>query len=239
MAAVLACGPGAVLSHRSAAALWGIRGPGERGIEVSIPERRTIRRPGLVVHRRRRLAATDVAGRDGIPVTSPICTLIDLAPRLTPRQLEAAVNEADKLGLVGPDELRRALGAESRPGVPALRRLLDPGGFVRTDSDLERRFLPLARSAGLPLPRTRAMVNGYRVDFYWPELKLVVETDGLRYHRTTTQQARDLERDQAHVASGLTCLRFTFAQVAFEPRYVVDTLIAVARRLGEGGPPNG
>ena len=80
---------------------------------------------------------------------------------------------------------------------------------------------------GLPLPQTGSYVNGYKVDFYWPDLGLVVETDGLRYHRTPTQQARDRQRDQAHAAAGLTTLRFTHAQVRFEPEYVRKTLAAV------------
>lgn len=101
-------------------------------------------------------------------------------------------------------------------GVPALRRLLDRGTFCLTDSELERRFLRLVRSAGLPLPETGRVVNGVRVDFLWAELGLIVETDGLRYHRTPSQQASDRRRDQVHTAAGLTTLRFTHAQVGFE-----------------------
>jgi very-short-patch-repair endonuclease len=100
-----------------------------------------------------------------------------------------------------------------------------------TDTELERRFLPIARRAGLPLPLTQVYVNGFRVDFYWPELGLVVETDGLRYHRTPAQQAEDSRRDQTHAAAGLVPLRFTRAQVRFEPGHVEEVLTAVARRL--------
>ena len=103
--------------------------------------------------------------------------------------------------------------------------------FVLTESELERLFLPVARRAGLGLPTTRALVNGFKVDFYWPELGLVVETDGLRYHRTPAQQARDRIRDQTHSAAGLTPLRFTHAQVRFEAEYVEATVAKVARRL--------
>ena len=98
--------------------------------------------------------------------------------------------------------------------------MLDRRTFRLTDSELERRFLPLARAAGLPVPLTRQRVNGFEVDFFWPDLGLVVETDGLRYHRTPAQQARDRLRDQAHTAAGLTPLRFTHAQVRFEPGHV-------------------
>ena len=100
-----------------------------------------------------------------------------------------------------------------------------------TESELEQLFLPIARRAGLGLPITRALVNGFKVDFYWPELGLVVETDGLRYHRTPAQQARDRIRDQTHSAAGLTPLRFTHAQVRFETEYVEATVAKVARRL--------
>ena len=108
--------------------------------------------------------------------------------------------------------------------------MLDRHTLILTESELERRFLPLARSAGLPRPLTGRRVNGFTVDFYWPELGLVVETDGLRYHRTPAQQARDLVRDQAHQASGLRPLRFTHGQVFFDSDYVEATLRNVARQ---------
>ena len=123
-------------------------------------------------------------------------------------QLEAAVNQADKLDRSIPN-VRSALDAmQGRRGAPALRNILDRLTFVLTDSELERRFLPIARRAGLGKPLTGQRLSGFKVDFYWPELGLVVETDGLRYHRTTAQQARDLKRDQVHALAGLTTLRF-------------------------------
>jgi very-short-patch-repair endonuclease len=159
-------------------------------------------------------------------------TLVALASRLRSNALEAAVNEADKLDLADPETVRTDIERyRGRPGVARLRRVLDRKTFTLTDSGLERRFLPLVRRAGLPLPLTGQRVNGFKVDFYWPGLGLVVETDGLRYHRTPAQQARDRIRDQRHTAGGLTALRFTHAQVAYEPEHVVATLRAVARRL--------
>ena len=142
-------------------------------------------------------------------------------------------NEADKLDLTDPEALRAALDdvIARRPGVAALRRTLDRRTFALTDSELERRFLPVARRAGLPRPQTGRRLNGFRVDFYWPDLGLVVETDGLRYHRTPAQQARDRLRDQAHATAGLTTLRFTHAQIAHDGGHVRVTLDAVARRL--------
>jgi very-short-patch-repair endonuclease len=233
MAAVLACGPGAVLSHRSAAALWGIRREAAAVIEVSLASTNRRRRPGIRVHRRRRMEPDELALREGIPLTSPIRTLIDLAAVVEGGALERAVNEADRLDLVNPERLREALdGLPRLPGVARLRALLDLRTFRLTDSELERRFLALTSRAGLPPPRTRQRVNGFRVDFFWPELGLVVETDGLRYHRTPSQQARDVVRDQAHAAAGLTSLRFTHVQVRFEATRVGETLVAVIAGLG-------
>jgi very-short-patch-repair endonuclease len=188
--------------------------------------------PGIWIHRRKLLSPADVGTCRGIPVTSPVRTLIDLATCLPEIELEAAVNEADKLDLVDPEALRAALDERAgQPGVAKLRTLLDRHTFVPTDSELERRFLPIARRAGFPRPLTQQWVNGYRVDFYWPDLGLVVETDGLRYHRTPAEQAADRRRDQAHTASGLTPLRFARTQVLHEPEQVEHTLAAVARRL--------
>jgi very-short-patch-repair endonuclease len=232
MAAVLACGPSALLSHQSAAELWEIRKTQPGPIEVTLPTVRKRRSRGLVIHRRIVIASEDRRARRGIPVTSPIRTLVDLATRLTEPQLEAAVNEADKLGLVDPERLRRALETMTRQsGVPALRRLLDRRVFRLTDSELERRFLRLVSSAALPMPETGREINGFRVDFFWRELGLVVETDGLSYHRTPSQQAKDRRRDQIHAAAGLTTLRFTHEQVRFEPGSVRETLRRVIARL--------
>lgn len=231
MAAVLSCGPDAVVSHESAAELWCVRPQQGGGVDVTVPPHIRRRRPGIRLHRHL-LAPDDRTEHERIPVTAIHRTLVDLASVIDRRTLEAAVNEADKLGLTDPERLRAALGRYAgNHGVADLRHVLDRQTFALTDSELERRFLPIARRAGLPLPRTGERVNGFKVDFYWPELGLVVETDGLRYHRTPTAQARDRLRDQAHSAAGLTPLRFTHAQVRYEPRYVEATLAAVAQRL--------
>jgi very-short-patch-repair endonuclease len=232
MAAVLACGPTALISHQTAGEIWGIRARRDRPIDVSVPAGTTRAVRGVRLHRRRSLGARDRAVHHGIPVTSPIRTLVDLATRLSAPQLEAAVNEADKLGLVDPERLRRALeGMTRQRGVTPLRHLLDRRVFRLTDSELERRFLSLVRRARLPMPETQASVNGFRVDFFWREFGLVVETDGLRYHRTPSQQATDRRRDQIHATAGLTALRFTHAQVRFEPGYVRQTLVRIVARL--------
>ena len=231
MVAVLECGGGAVLSHESAAALWGIREYARRKIEISVPSSARRQRPGIHIHRRS-LAAGNFTTHHNIPVTTPVCTLIDLAARLGAEHTERAVNEADKLDLVDPEALREALDeTDPRPGVRPLRKLLDHRTFTMTDSENEQRFLPIARKAGLPQPLTQRWVNGFRVDFFWPELQLIVETDGLRYHRTPAQQAKDALRDQTHAAAGFTPLRFTRAQVRYERAHVQRILRDVAARL--------
>jgi len=230
MAAILSCGSGAVLSHLSAAALWEIRAERDRVIHVSI-HRGGARCQGDIATHRRSTLAEDVTRRHGIPVTTPIRTLLDIATVLPAGALESAVNEADQLELVDPERLRADLDArKAEHGARRLKALLDRATFVLTDSELERRFLPITRRAGLGLPRSQVRVNGFKVDFYWPDLGLVVETDGFRYHRTPSRQARDRLRDQAHAAAGLRHLRFTHWQVRHHPGYVQKTLEAVARR---------
>lgn len=238
MAALLACGPGGVLSHGSAAALWGF-GSEPRGlIEVSLPQEKRCRQPGIRAHRRATLRPAEVTHHEGVPVTTPTRTLIDQAIRLPPARLERAVNEADKLERVRADALYAALDDHrGEPGVGPLRRLLDPLHFRPSDSELERAMRPLAKSAGLPVPRTKAWVNEYEVDFFWPELGIVVEADGLRYHRTASQQRRGLERDQTHIAAGLWPLRFSHWQIAREPASVRKILRQVAARARANGMP--
>ncbi len=219
-----------MLSDDSAACLRGFRTAESRDIEVTVPPGTYRAHQGITVHRRA-LEATDVIRFDGIPVTTPAATLVALAARLNDAELERAISEADRLELITPEELRAYIDTIGRRrGVARTRKILDRHTFTLTDSELERRFRIIARRAGLPLPQTRVRVNGYRVDFYWPDLSLVVETDGLRYHRNPAQQARDRRRDQAHTAAGLTPLRFTHWQVRYETKHVEDTLRSVATR---------
>jgi len=233
MAAVLACGNRAFLSHSSAAALWRI-GVEERAlVEVSLPSSSRRRHRDLRIHRRPSLNLQhDITREYGIPVTTPIQTLIDMSLRLDRQGVERMINEADKYNLTHPPQLREALDARSAErGVAKLRFILDRRTFRLTKEELERRFLPLARQAGLPTPLTGQLVNEFEVDFYWPELGLVIETDGLRYHRTPAEQARDCLRDQTHTAAGLTPLRFTHEQVRYEPEHVLAVLQATAAML--------
>jgi very-short-patch-repair endonuclease len=262
MAATLACGPQALLSHRSAAALLKIRRPQRFPLtEVVVPAHSRRRRPGIRAYRRAPSCADwnpargddwpafDADGLvaaaesvpwplrwrlvENIPVTGPAVVLVDLAGCLPTGQVEAAVNEADHRELVDPEVLRAATDLlPRRPGARRLRDLLDAVGLALTTSDLERRFRRIAIEAGLPQPLTQAHPSSYRVDFYWGDLGLVVETDSLRYHRTAFKQATDKRRDNRHALSSLVTLRFTHGQVYYEPDYVRTELKLAQRRLG-------
>jgi very-short-patch-repair endonuclease len=236
MAAVLACGPGAHLSHQSAGAGWQMLpkrpkiGAPTAPIHVCMDAALFRQPPAIRVHRTSTLVPDDLTTHRGIPVTSPSRTLIDLATMLPSHRLEAAVNEADKLDLVDPETLRLDLEhRKGQPGVPRLRALLDRHTFRLTDSELERRFLRIVRKTGLPLPETQIKSSGHRVDFYWPELGLIVETDGLRYHRTPAQQAKDNRRMQAHAAAGRTAIRISHYEIRFECDRVVALLTDLIR----------
>ena len=224
LAAVLACGEGALLSHGSAAEHYGIRPLQAGSIHVTVPPGRHPRRPGIEVHRRAGLTALR---RDGVPLTGVVDTLVDLATLLSLPELERAVNEAANRDLVHPERLRRALATmPRRAGVRTVAMLLDRDTYAVTDSILEQRFLRIARRAGLPKPQTQRRLGGGRVDFVWPELGLIVEADSLRYHRTALQQSADLRRDHEH-APRFRTLRFTHHQITYLPDHVERTLRAV------------
>jgi very-short-patch-repair endonuclease len=225
MAAVLAGGEDAALSHGSAAALWGIGTERPGQIDVSVPRKCELRQPGLRLRGRASMSGEDIVAHEGIPVTSPARTLVDRATEISVLELERAVNDADKRDLVDPDSLRKELARfAGEPGVRPLRLLLDRLSFRLSDSELEVYFRRIVVRAKLPMPLSKKRVNGFEVDFFWPELGLVVETDGLRYHRTPSTQTRDARRDRAHVMAGMTPLRFTHYEVRYEPQRVQASL---------------
>ncbi len=232
MAATLACGPHSALSHLSAANLFGISDRQPDRIEITVPATVRRRRRGIQVHRSSTfLIAAVTTRRAGIPVTTPLRTLVDLATVLDRKPLERAINRADQSRLLTVPALRRGLEQlAARPGVLTLREIVDPATFARTRSDLERRLLDLALGVGLPMPETNVRVDGFEVDFYWRDLDLVVETDGLTYHRTPAAQARDRERDHAHLIAGRTCLRFTHHQVRHDRGRTRTKLLAAVER---------
>jgi very-short-patch-repair endonuclease len=231
MAAVLASGKGAALSHWDGAGLYEIIERVRRPIDVSVPLSARRSQRGIEMHPRV-LLPHEITEHHGIPVTTVPVVLTDLAATIRRGPLEGLINRADILGHTTPPDLRAALDEmPQRAGRKPLRETLDRATFRFTRSELERAFIPIALSAGLPRPETCVEVNGWEVDFYWPELDFVVETDSLTYHRTPQQQAVDRLRDHAHTNAETEWLRFTHSQIKYEPAYVRALLVKVARRL--------
>jgi very-short-patch-repair endonuclease/predicted transcriptional regulator of viral defense system len=234
-AATLACGSEARLSHRSAADLWKLRPQAGGPIDVSVPSGVLRKRAGIRLHRREEFGTTRMVR--GIPVADPVSVLIDLAAELATEEVEDAVNEADRLDLIRTAHLRAALDSHSpRPGTGRLKAILDAQTFSRAANALERRFLAIVREAGIPAPETQRRLGRNRVDFFWPAIGLVVETDSLRHHRTAAEQAVDLGRDQAHARAGLRSLRFTHSQVFHRPDNVREVLIDAFNHLRDHRP---
>ena len=203
MAAVLAHGARAVLSHRSAAALWGLLSAGDAPVDVSIPKRSGRRaREGIRLHRSTSLQLDHVTRRRGIPATTPARTIADLRPLLSAPLLRRAIRQAGVLGL------------------PTGRAVSND----RTRSELEHRFLQLCLSHRLPEPDVNVRIGSLTVDFLWPEHRLVVETDGYRYHRGPVAFEDDHVRDLELRTRGYDVLRLSYRQVVDEPRKVVGTL---------------
>jgi very-short-patch-repair endonuclease len=231
MAAVLACGDSAVLSHQAAGELWRVRRLTLRGrrrpsIDVTVRGGRgACGRPGIVVHRRQTLLDEEVPTREGIRVTTAARTVLDLAGRLPPRQLERAVDEAERLGLCGEYQLRRIVEAHSgEVGAGALGRLLGDHavGTTATRNDFEERFLALCRRYHLPQPEVNVPLLGYVVDFLWRDARLIVEADGRATHGTRRAFQADRDRDGRLAVGGYRVLRFTWWDVTRRPVVVAD-----------------
>ena len=224
-AALLAEGPEAALSHHDAGADWRICKPVRGPVSVTVPgESGRCKRHGIHLHRAA-LPATEVIVRQGLRVTSPARTLLDLAALLTPRELERALDEAHFLGRVSPATLTETLRANrQRPGTAALRRALATHdlGSTRTETALEERFLAIVRDAGLPAPRCQVWVGHYRVDFLWAAERLVAEADGDAAHSGQRRQARDADRDAELDARGYRTLRLGEEEIYDRPQAVVE-----------------
>lgn len=230
MAAVVACGTGAVLSHRSAAWLWGVlsRPDPAAPVEITIPTRARRGRPGIRV--RRSGLSGETTRFDGIPVTNPARTLRDLSSLVSAPELDRAAARFERRGLIDPSEMSFLPARHrGRPGAPLLRAALWCGdGPALTRSRAEERFLDLVRGGRLPRPRTNTVVRGHEVDFLWPVEKLVVEVDGFRFHGSRGSFEDDRRRDAELVAAGLRVLRVTWRQIAEEAD---ATLVRVAQAL--------
>jgi very-short-patch-repair endonuclease len=219
MAAVLTYGPHAVLSHRAAAALWGMRG-GAR-VEVTLPGGRR-GRDGIQVHRSV-LPADERTTHRGIPTTTVPRTLLDLSAVVTKRHLRGALREAEHLRLSDPLSLHDLIARNPhRPGLKAIKALLAEAsvGARIIRSELEERFQDFLVRAGLPLPQTNVVIEGYEVDCVWREQRLIVELDGHASHSPTHAFELDRARDRRLEAAGWRVIRITWRQLEQEAELV-------------------
>jgi very-short-patch-repair endonuclease len=231
MAATLACGNGAVLSHTSAAALWEIR-PTDGSVHVTVPTAGGRSRPGLYIHRDPCLPPDEVSARDRIGVTTVPRTLLDLAGVLPPRALQRALDEAVVIRRIDLSLIDALIARHAgRPKVAKLVAALETHrpGTTFTRSDLEERFLALCEAHDLPRPAVNRRVAGLEVDFLFPDARLVVETDGWRFHGTRAAFERDRNRDARLTRAGYRTLRFTHRQLEADARTVAATVAAAMR----------
>lgn len=233
LAAVLAVGDRAVLSHRDAAGLHGLRPANHARVDVTTTAQpRSV--PGVQIHRTRVLDPQDCATVSGIPVTTVARTLVDLAGTIPRDHLAKAVKQAELLRTFDLTAVQAAMArtiGRRGPGHSALREEIEAWaelGATHTRSSLEDAFLKRVRDAGLPSPQTNALVEGHEVDAVWRTQRIAVELDGWAYHRTRDAFQRDRTRDATLTAAGWRVVRFTHRDVTGRPDHVIGTL----RRLG-------
>ncbi|MGI9627910.1 MAG: type IV toxin-antitoxin system AbiEi family antitoxin domain-containing protein [Longimicrobiales bacterium] len=240
MAAILACGDKAVVSHTTAARLWELLSSqtSRRSIEVSVPYH--IRGPsaGVRIHRVAPLPPDEVGRRHQLPVTRPARTLLDLAAVVRPAELERMMGRGERLGVFRPRDATRLLRRyPSRTGTPALRAVLgiaNGPAFLR--SEAEAQFLALIRTGGIAKPETNVVVEGLEVDALWRRNRVVVEIDGFTYHGHRVAFERDRHRDAKLHAAGYRVLRFTWRQITEESGVV---LVRLASALAVNRAPTG
>lgn len=239
-AAILAGGPRAAVSHRSAARLWGLLE--DETVEISIPRSRSCRLEGVVVHRSRDLVDDHVSRWEGFPVTKPARTIVDLGAVLPPDKVEDVLDRAltrKRTTVAGVEWMLVELAGKGRPGTAAVARILDERALGKEPADglLEPRMARLLRQAGLPsaafqypihTPEGRFLA---RVDFAYPELLLAIEVDGWAYHGSPSAMGKDFVRQNGLVPYRWRVLRFTWAQVVHQPEYVAATIGSVLAAL--------
>ncbi len=239
MAAVLTCGPGAVLSHGSAGAHWDLRRSSSSLIDVTVPSPGgRSRRPGIRLHRSATLTADQCTLRSGIPVTTVARTLVDLADRYDQVTVEGATEQAEVLGLFDLTATEQAISANhGRRGAGVMRRLLDdytPGAGM-TESDLEDEFLRLCDRFGIRRPEVQVWIGPDRPDFIWPGIGLVVETDSWRWHGGREAWEADQRKALRLQMRGLRVVHFSYRRVFREPADVAADLRALTG-APSGGP---
>ena len=242
MAAVLACGPKAVLSYRDAAALHGLRATRRSKIDVTVAGRAWRHRAGIDIHRSTALTRADVTTIENIPCTSVARTLLDLAAVVSRRATERAFDQAEVEEVFDLRAITRQL--ERNPnhrGASKVRSILHEHyiGSTPTWSELEEGHFAICRRIGIPLPLVNQWVDfrdgepPVRADFLWREQRVIVEADGERYHGTQQARQRDPRRDQRALLAGWRPIRTTWRQVMRRPHELEQTLL----RLVAGPPP--
>jgi hypothetical protein len=213
LAAVLACGPNAVLSHRTAAAQWGLLRTDQTRIDVTAPRGRH-GAPGIRLHRSRSLDAQDTTSHEGIPITTVSRTLLDLAVQARPSELERALAQTERLRVYDHRAIADVIArSNGHRGTPILAQATKQESKW-TRNEWEAEFLELIRKAGLPEPQTNdafdAPDHGHcEPDYHWPSHQVIVETDGFETHGTRAAFRNDRAKDAALTASGYRVLRFT------------------------------
>jgi len=234
MTAVLACGEGALLSHRDAAALWNLRDTARSAIDVSVLGAKRRSRSRLTIHAASDMHPDDRAEIDGIPLTSVARTLLDLAEVVSDTELRRAYEAAERLRVLDIRAVNELLDrSNGRRGVGALLALLDydPEPAVDSKSTLESMFLKLVREAGLPLPQLNVLVEGYLVDAYWPRAGLVVELQSYEHHAHRQAFERDNSKLTRLQVAGHAVLPLTHRKLRDQPGEVVGAV----RTMLDGG----
>ena len=233
LAAVLACGDAALLSHHTAAAAWGLRPSLNGDVDVTVIGADCGRkRDGIRLHRINGLDPRDIRRYQGIPITSPARALLEIAPDVTDRQLERALDEALIKRLITHAAINAVIAAYPRArGVARLRAIADPGRpTTQTRSGGEEALLALIRKANLPTPEVNAKVGNYTADFLWRKQKVIVELDGYDYHRGRAAFERDHQRDAEHQRMAHLVIRITGRQLAHQHEAI---LVRIATALAE------
>jgi very-short-patch-repair endonuclease len=230
-AAVFSCGEGSVLSHRTAAALWGLLPAGEV-LHVSVAGRNPGLRRGVTVHRVIELPSDEVTARSDLPLTTPARTICDLAATEPLRDVESALAEARIHRLATDRQIGAVIArAPTRPGAPVIRSLLeaeDDSGYTR--SKAERLLRDLISKANLERPLFNEPLLGYVVDALWPKQRLIVEVDGYAYHTHRAAFERDRARDQVLIAAGYRVIRITWIQLRDRP---IETIASIIKALAQ------
>jgi very-short-patch-repair endonuclease len=231
LAALLTCGDRSFLSHRTAAAVWGLRAVNTRSIEVTLPGTFAMRREGLVIHRSADVHKDEVHTRNGLRVSSVARLLVESAKTESVKELERVITESIRRRVLDFKALDQTLARHvRRPGMARLRQALR-NYRPRPDrkSSLERAFDQLIEGSGIPEPQRNVHIAGWEIDCYWPEFGLAVELDGRNYHSALADMEKDKLKDAKLALLGIQVIRITDLRFELEPRQILADLLELTR----------